>query len=194
MDGTFSVTPPQFAQLYTIHGIRNGHHVIGFYALLPNKQGETYIEFLRQVIRMTGAASPATVMIDYERACINAVQQVYPQTTLVGCLFHLCQSVYRHVQSEGLQERYLENEEFRANIRMIPALAFVPIGDIIPAFEVLSENCGNDEEVILDYFEVNYIGELRRMRRRNPLFAHDLWNVNRRVEDDLPRTNNMLEG
>ena len=47
---------------------------------------------------------------------------------------------------------------------------------------------------MLDYFETNYIGELRRDRRIRPLFEHALWNVNTRVNDDLPRTNNHLEG
>ena len=74
MGGKFFVTPPQFAQLYTVHGLRNEHHVIGCDALLPNKQEGTYIEFLQQVQRLTGAVTPATIMIDFERACINAVQ------------------------------------------------------------------------------------------------------------------------
>ena len=86
------------------------------------------------------------------------------------------------------------DDTFRANVRMIAALAFVPVDDIIPAFEALTEHCGADEEPKLDYFEANYIGELRRARRRDSLFAHELWNINRRVEDDLPKTNNMLGG
>ena len=88
----------------------------------------------------------------------------------------------------------MEDEEFRENIRMIPALAFVPIDDIVTAFQDLSQYCVSREEPILDYFEENYIGEQRRRRRRTPSFAHRLWNVNRRVEIDLPRTNKMLEG
>ena len=46
----------------------------------------------------------------------------------------------------------------------------------------------------MDYFESNYIGELRRNRRLPPRFPHAMWNVNNRVLDDLPRTNNDLEG
>ena len=160
--------------MYTVHGLRNDHHVIGCYALLPNKEAVTYTEFLQQVGRLTNAASPATIMVDYEQACINAVRQVYPQSSLVGCLFHLCKSVFRHVQSEGLQQMYMENEVFRSNVRMIPALAFVPLDDIIPAFEGLSAPCEGEEEKLLDYFEENYIGVVRRGRRRNPLFAHEL--------------------
>ena len=77
---------------------------------------------------------------------------------------------------------------------MIVALAFVPTDDIQDSFDALSDHCDGEETVILDYFETNYIGEVRRGRRRAPLFSHEMWNVYRRVEDDHPRTNNLLEG
>ena len=77
---------------------------------------------------------------------------------------------------------------FRTNIRMISALSFVPIADTINAFDVLSNHCGNQEQVILDYFETTYIGELRRGRRLPPRFPHAMWNMNLRVQQDLPRT------
>ena len=77
---------------------------------------------------------------------------------------------------------------------MIGALAFVPIADIIQTFNDLSQHCVGNEHGILDYFETNYIGELRRGGRRAPRFPHVLWNIHRRVAHDLPRTNNLLEG
>ena len=77
---------------------------------------------------------------------------------------------------------------------MIAALAFVPMADIIQSFNALSQHCVGNEQGILDYFETNYIGEVRRGRRRTPMFPHTLWNIHRRVVNDLPRTNNMLEG
>ena len=46
----------------------------------------------------------------------------------------------------------------------------------------------------MDYFEINYIGELRRGRRLEPRYSHTLWNMNLRVHKNLPRTNNNLEG
>ena len=46
----------------------------------------------------------------------------------------------------------------------------------------------------MDYFETNYIGELRRGRRLEPRYSHTLWNMNLRVHKNLPRTNNNLEG
>ena len=46
----------------------------------------------------------------------------------------------------------------------------------------------------MDYFETNYIGELRRGRRLELRYSHTLWNMNLRVHKNLPRTNNNLEG
>ena len=31
MDGTFSTSTPQFAQLYTVHGLSNGKNIVGAY-------------------------------------------------------------------------------------------------------------------------------------------------------------------
>ena len=59
--------------------------------------------------------------------------------------------------------------------------------------EALCNHAGNAEQVtILDYFETNYIGELRRGRRLPPMFPHAMWNMNLKVQNDLPRTNNGL--
>ena len=77
---------------------------------------------------------------------------------------------------------------------MIPALSFVPVQDVIIAFDELCNHCGIDEQPVLDYFETNYIGEQRRGRRLPPLFPHELWNMHNRVLNELPRTNNNLEG
>ena len=40
IDGTFSTVPPQFVQLYTVHGLNHGRHVIGAYCLWANKRLE----------------------------------------------------------------------------------------------------------------------------------------------------------
>ena len=37
MDRTFSTVPPQFLQLYTIHGLHHGRNVVGAYYLLTKK-------------------------------------------------------------------------------------------------------------------------------------------------------------
>ena len=124
----------------------------------------------------------------------SAIPNVFPNASVHGCLFHLCKSIFRRVQAHGFQQEYLDDDNFRTNIRMIAALAFVPTADIIQLFDVLAQHCVGNEQPILDYFENNYTGEFRRGRRRAPRFPHVLWNIHRRVMQDLPRTNNLLEG
>jgi hypothetical protein len=133
-------------------------------------------------------------MMDFEKAAINAVQDVYPDAKIQGCLYHLSQNIYRKVQSLGLQERYQTDAEFSLLMRMIPALAFVPIDEVINVFEELQEAMSPEGIPVLDYFEDSYIGRKRRRNRAVPLYAHEIWNVNGRVNGNLPRTNNNVEG
>ena len=109
-------------------------------------------------------------------------------------MFHLSKTVYKRVQDEGMSQLYMNDEEFCTNIGMISALNFVPIADTIQAFHALSNHAGNQEQVIWDYFESKYIGELLRGRRLAPRFPHSMWNMSLRVQNELPKTNNDLEG
>ena len=57
---------------------------------------------------------------------------------------------------------------------MIGVLSSVSIEDTIQAFETLAAHCGNEEQAVLDYFESNYIEELRRRRRLQSMFLREL--------------------
>jgi hypothetical protein len=196
-DGTFNIAPTQFTQLYTLSGLRNHWQVVGLYALLPNKTGVTYNSYMEQVHQIVDehhGQEPVTFLTDYERGMLNAVEATYPNTTRKGCLFHLSSNVYKHVQHNGLVQQYNHDAVFRQNIRMLPALAFVPEDDVVNAFDEIVLHCGPAEQPILDYFEHTYVGQVRAGVRQEPLFPIELWNVSDRMEDDLPRTNNSLEG
>ena len=82
---------------------------------------------------------------------------------------------------------------------MIAALAFVPPHDVTNYFEPLSGHIrneyGDDCDEVLEYMEDNYIGRLRvNAPRRAPTFLNQIWNVFHRTFDELPRTNNSIEG
>ena len=72
MDGTFSILPPQFLQLYTIHGLHHGRNIAGVYCLLTNKRQETYAEVLRQLQHLTNNDVRHSFMIDFEQGMIAA--------------------------------------------------------------------------------------------------------------------------
>ena len=100
MDGTFSTVPPQFAQLYTVHGLSKGRHVVGAYGLLPNKRLETYIEFLDQIQGFTNFANPQSVMIDFEQSMLDRVNSLVPQKRLS------LSPIQRYIQTRARRRAY----------------------------------------------------------------------------------------
>ncbi len=78
---------------------------------------------------------------------------------------------------------------------MIAALAFVPISDVVHAFERLTIELPSALAPVRDYFEEYYIGSLnyRSGRRKSPIFPLEFSNVYDRVLKDQARTNNNME-
>ena len=200
-DATFKVCPEIFFQLYTLHAQHDGRIFPCIFALLPNKTQATYNRFFREVFGhiLAYGNGPDDILIDFERSVINAISIQNPNIDIKGCFYHLCSNIWKHIQNFGLQERYKGDAEFALQIRMIAALAFLPPADVVPAFENLCDdirhNYGVQADEILLYFEDNYIGRfMRNAPRQNPLFAIDLWNMFHRTDQELPRTNNSVEG
>lgn len=49
---------------------------------------------------------PKSMMFDFGKAAMNASKYVFPPVNMKGCFYHLTQSIWWHVQSNGLQVRY----------------------------------------------------------------------------------------
>ena len=75
-------------------------------------------------------------------------------------------------------------------MRMLSAVAFIPVTEVVAAFEKLCDSGMYPAEAqsVLDYFEDTWIGRpQRRNRRRAPLFQHSLWNCYESVAAGLPK-------
>ena len=192
VDGTFK-TVPLFSQLYVILGVV-GERIIPFvYALLPSATQETYNRLISQLKNANSNLSPASIMTDFELSAVNAFKHHFPESKPKGCFFHFCQSLWRNIQGNGLQHRYENDKEFAIQLRMVAALAFVPVSDVVSSFEQLLDFLPENSQPFLDYFEDTWIGRPYRHGRRPPRFPHNLWNC---YEDDLtasPKTNNSCE-
>lgn len=112
------------------------------YALLPNKAQTSYTTILDVVLTKCRALRlpnphPDTVISDFEQGIINSVSAVFPDAIIRLCLFHLGQSVYRKVQSEGLQAAYSDpdNRDVKIAVHQLISLAFVPPADLEAAFD-----------------------------------------------------------
>lgn len=178
------------------------------YAPLPSKLQSTYEECLTAILdpclHSDLRPNPNTVEIEYEVAIHNPVRSVVsPNIHIQGCFYHLTQSTWRHVQSEGLQALYTDDEETRNFVGMIDGLAFLPVDRVREGMSVLKDIVPEHLHEHLDYFDCNYVsGSYRsvvdrsghmRFRRTPPRFEPQTWNVHDATISDQHRTNNVCE-
>ena len=201
-DGTFKVVPTLFFQLYSVHfEFGKGICPAAIYCLMTNKTVQTYERVLNELKRLIPLAAPGSILVDFERAAINAFTSAYPTASVRGCYFHLCQSVLRKVNDVGLKVQYETDNEVRGFIRCLPALAFVPPENVLEGFEILVETMpqGFDHlDELVTYFEHTYVrGRRHRGRGDNygpALFPVALWNQHTAGADGIARTTNSVEG
>lgn len=193
-DGTFKVVPDLFYQLYTIHGEKDGVVYPCVYALLTGKSESIYNRLIRILLEIEPTLDPIHIMLDFEKAAMNAFEENFV-AIISGCFFHLSQSIFRKIQSEGLTTQYQTDHEFLLKLKMLPSLAFVPEIDVVESFNILISEFPQSALNVAKYFEDNYIGKLLPdQTRRIPLFPIRIWNMFERVHGQLSRTNNAVEG
>jgi hypothetical protein len=139
-DGTFRTVPLLFHQLYTLHGLKENTSVPLLFALLPDKSQETYITLLQQIKVLEPSVNPLTITLDFEKSMIGACSEVFPTTTQTGCFFHFMQCIFRSIQRNGLKQLYETDIDFAFNIRLLPAIAFVPLDSVVDAFEIVLDS------------------------------------------------------
>lgn len=196
------VVPNLFFQLYSIHfNFINGICPAAVYCLLPNKSAETYSRVHDALKNLIPTAAPGSILVDFERAAINAFSTAYPTAQVRGCYFHLCQSVVRKVNEVGLKIDYENNDEVRGFVRCLSALAFVPPEDVTEAFDLLVDTMppGIDHlDELISYFEHTYIRGRRLRGRANAfgpaLFPIEVWSQHAAGVDGIARTTNSVEG
>jgi len=129
-----------------------------------------------------------------------AFQKHFQLQKIRGYFFHFTQSVWRHVQQAGLQQKYTDDSEFALQIRMMTALSFVPVANVEQAFNDLMDTSyyTTNEELLtpmVNYFEDTWIGRMdSRNRRKQALFPINLWICYAYLAENIPRTNNSVEG
>lgn len=200
-DGTFDCVPRIFSQLYTVHGYINRQALPLVYVLTSSKTTKVYCDILSKLLEINNRLSPKYVVCDFELAFHKAMLSVFPQVKIVGCFFHFCQHVYDKIRKSGLQQIYNTNSKVALQLKMVSCLAFVPEDDVIHGYEKLIESPYFQENEgslspLLDYMEDTWIGvkSKRRANRRPPHFPIKLWNQYECVINNIPRTNNGVEG
>ena len=95
-DGIFKLCPEIFFHFFTIHTSINGYHPPCIYALVPNKLEKKNMSTIADNwLRKVPNSSPTRILVDSEKAVMNAFQRTLTDSTLSGCYFYVCQSFVR---------------------------------------------------------------------------------------------------
>jgi hypothetical protein len=119
------------------------------------------------------------VTVDFEISIHKAIVEIWPDSKIIGCRFHLTQSWFRQVQSLELVSKYKNDFSEIGNwIKYTFGLLFLNPGDI----EDLMSICPNDDKLksSYDYLTDTYINE-------ESIFPLTIWASG---SSDLTRTTN----
>ena len=137
-------------------------------------------------------------MTDFELAILNACQEVLPFSARSACFFHFCQSLYRKIQSQGLQAAYNSPDRTVKDFtHKLAALAFVPIADVETYYEELKRTAPATMNEYVAYFEATYLKGVPARGRRRAVparYPHHIWNQYDAAKDGEAKTNNVSEG
>uniref|UniRef100_A0A915DMY9 Ubiquitin-like domain-containing protein n=1 Tax=Ditylenchus dipsaci TaxID=166011 RepID=A0A915DMY9_9BILA len=97
VDGTFSISPAHFYQVFVIMGERQKFVMPLMYVLLPSKSEAIYAKMFGMIKRMWPTFNPTAADLDYELALMNALKSNFPGIKLGGCLFHLVKNLKKHL-------------------------------------------------------------------------------------------------
>ena len=130
IDGTFSVCPVPYKQLYTISVLKNHHVIQVVFCLLKKKSESEYNNMLSVLESLIPNLTPRVIVADFELAAINSFKRRFPFAMISGCLFHLGQNIHRHLVNIGLSEAYSNNQTLRKFVKCLMCLSFVPSNEV----------------------------------------------------------------
>jgi hypothetical protein len=207
-DGTFSIRPLIFVQVYILCGFSNGFMIPCVYCLTTKKDEQVYTKISGHVISLVRKLDLnlqlRRLTTDFEIATMNSFCRLFPTASVSGCPFHYAQSLWRKIQELGLTRHVSlstdeedtdisPEEKKRADHWYLAAigLALIPPELVQRTWmEVMDEYTPEHVSATKfnDYLVSTYVD------RSSARYHAEIWNVHELLVNKLPRTNNHVEG
>jgi len=219
MDGTFSVVPKPFTQLYSFMSEIEGYSYPCIFCLLPDKKGPSYkivMETLRDKLAEKGPINLKQAVLDFESPALKEFRAAFgPQVRVTGCHVHFSRALRRRQGKEGLLS-WQKKASFKIFCGCIKGLAFVPPRMVAeyyqcllgPEMDQVIEDLDNDagfklevkDEMkqslnrFLEYFEQTYLGKQGRAGWLRGKYNLEMWNQYSNVIEGRQMSTNAHEG
>ena len=190
VDGTFSVVPAPYYQLYTISVLIGNNVYPVVFAILKDKLAITYKKIFEILKNLVGRIEPRIIKSDFETGSINALKFHFPRANISACQFHLGQSLLRKIKEQSIYVVYKTQTVVKKFVKLCVCLAYVTPSEVESTFMEIRNRI--DFPIILfdffDYFYRVYIND------NSASFPISLWNCCDILIESAPRTNNAIEG
>ena len=84
-DGTFSVSPSIFFQVYTVHPVFHGRVLPSVLFGNKAKTQATYDRLFGELTMHLNGYVPTDILFDYEKAAMNSAESLFAEKTVTGC-------------------------------------------------------------------------------------------------------------
>lgn len=166
MDGTFKFCVPFFYQLFTIFSYTSDQYIPLVYCLLENKTKISYVQCLKfikeECAQINLCFEPKNIVVDFEKAIHAACVDIWPNSDIVGCRFHLAQAWIRNIQKYQLNKDYEGKNEIGKWLGLCFGLTFFSPEEVSDVFvdELMSIVPDNPNVTkFADYLLEEYISE-----------------------------------
>ena len=92
---------------------------------------------------------------------------MFPEIKLSGCFFHLCQNIWKKVNSYGIKQLYISDSEIAMQAKMVASLAFVPIAMLERYADDLEKHLRPEVMELFKWFRRYYIGNRKLCKKAN---------------------------
>jgi hypothetical protein len=219
IDGTFSVVPKPFTQLYSIMAELDGYSYPCAFSLLPNKKGPSYrvvFETVRDKLLEKGPINLSQAVMDFESPALTEFRNAFgTDIRVTGCVVHFGRSLRRRQGKEGLLA-WQTKPKFRTFTGCLKGLAYVPPRQVPEYYSALidqemdfvleeldedadmkmehKDDMKQNLNLFLEYFERTYLGKRGRAGWMRGKFQLELWNQHQNVLDGKQVSTNAHEG
>lgn len=187
IDATFKVAPRGFVQCFIIMAFDRVTNVFVpcpcAYSLMTSKTEYMYSRILHEIIVLLDYAwSPSIVVIDFEKALVNAAMYEFEKKHIVGCFFHFKQALSKRMRSIKLPR-----VETKIALKLINNLVLIKRKHIKDAIEKIKSTPSLVSTRWNDFWK--YFNKVWMKK-----FEPSLWNISNKEDVDMSSyTNNCIE-
>lgn len=204
-DGTFSLAPKNYEQLFIISVKIHEIWYPCIFSLIKSRTSNSYDQLWQTLIdkaieNTIDIPDEPSLILDFELASSNSFQNMFPNGTVYRCHFHFWKTILKNLKKQNVYNLYLNDTKFNQAVKKIGSLAYLPEKDVVTTFLEIQEEFPSEADLFAKYVDKTFVrGTIIRTVKngktiyRKPKYNISEWNVFKRFEDDLERTTNIQE-